>query len=159
MPCCPSSIRRLRTQFSIGSPTRRPGSIGLSGEPVREMLIEAVEKRFGAVEAMPTGHLLQFLSDNGSAYIAHETRRIARTLGLTQVNTPVSSPQSNGMAEGFVNTLRRNYVSRMDLSDARTVLAHLPEAFEHFNEAHPHSSLRMKSPHEFRRRRVEQLRR
>ena len=132
---------------------------GLPGEPVREMLIEAVEKRFGAVEAMPTGHLLQFLSDNGSAYIAHETRRIARSLGLTPVNTPVCSPQSNGMAESFVNTFKRDYVSRMDLSDARAVLAQLPAAFEHFNEVHPHSSLKMKSPREFRRQRVEQLRR
>jgi transposase InsO family protein len=132
---------------------------GLPGEPVREMLIEAVEKRFGAVEAMPTGHMLQFLSDNGSAYIAHETRRIARSLGLTPVNTPVRSPQSNGMAESFVNTFKRDYVSRMDLSDAQTVLAQLSTAFEHFNEVHPHSSLKMKSPREFRRQRVEQLRR
>jgi transposase-like protein len=67
---------------------------GLPGEPVREMLIEAVEKRFGAVEAVPAGHLLQFLSDNGGAYIAHETRHIAMSLGLTPVNTPVCSPQS-----------------------------------------------------------------
>ena len=132
---------------------------GLPGEPVREMLIEAVEKRFGAVEAMPTGHRLQFLSDNGSAYIAHETRRIARSLGLTPVNTPVCSPQSNGMAESFVNTFKRDYVSRMDLSDARIVLAQLPAAFEHFNEVHPHSSLKMRSPREFRRQRIEQLRR
>jgi putative transposase len=132
---------------------------GLPGEPVREMLIEAVEKRFRAVEAMPTGHLPQFLSDNGSAYIAHETRRIARSLGLTPVNTLVCSPQSNGMAESFVNTFKRDYVSRMDLSDARAVLAQLPAAFEHFNEVHPHSSLKMKSPREFRRLRVEQLRR
>ena len=132
---------------------------GLPGEPVREMLIEAVEKRFGEVEALPAGHLLQFLSDNGSAYIAHETRRIARSLGLTPVNTPVCSPQSNGMAESFVNTFKRDYVSRMDLSNARTVLAQLHAAFEHFNEIHPHSSLKMKSPREFRRQRVEQLRR
>ena len=132
---------------------------GLPGEPVREMLIEAVEKRFGAVEAVPTGYQLQFLSDNGSAYIAHETRRIARSLGLTPINTPVCSPQSNGMAESFVNTFKRDYVSRMDLSDARTVLAQLPAAFEHFNEVHPHSSLKMKSPREFRRQRVERLRR
>jgi len=132
---------------------------GLPGEAVREMLIEAVEKRFGAVEAVPTGHLLQFLSDNGGAYIAHETRHIARSLGLTPVNTPVCSPQSNGMAESFVNTFKRDYVSRMDLSDARTVLAQLPAAFEHFNEVHPHSSLKMKSPREFRRQRVEQSRR
>jgi putative transposase len=132
---------------------------GLPGEPVREMLIEAVEKRFGAVEALPAGYSLQFLTDNGSAYIAHETRRIARSLGLTPVNTPVCSPQSNGMAESFVNTFKRDYVGRMDLSDAPTVLAQLPAAFEHFNEVHPHSSLKMKSPREFRRQRVEQLRR
>ena len=54
---------------------------GLPGEPVREMLIEAVEKRFGTVEAVPAGHMLEFLSDNGGAYIAHDTRRIARSLG------------------------------------------------------------------------------
>ena len=47
----------------------------------------------------------------------------------------------------------------MDLSDARTVLAQLPAAFVHFNEVHPHSSLKMKSPREFRRQWVEQLRR
>lgn len=60
---------------------------------------------------------------------------------------------------GALIPLLTDYVSRMDLSDAHTVLAQLPEAFEHFNEAHPPSSLRMKSPHEFRRRRVELLRR
>ena len=131
---------------------------GLPGEPVRETLIEAVEKRFGAVEALPAGHMLEFLTDNGGAYIAHDTRRIARSLGLTPINTHVCSPQSNGMAESFVNTFRRDYLSRMDLTDAPTVLAQLPAAFEHFNEVHPHSSLKMKSPREFRRQRVERMR-
>jgi hypothetical protein len=28
------------------------------------------------------------------------------------------------MAESFVNTFKRDYVSRMDLADARTVMAH-----------------------------------
>ena len=127
---------------------------GLPGEPVREMLIEAVERRFGAVEAVPPEHVLEFLTDNGGAYIAGDTRRIARSLGLRPINTPVCSPQSNGMAESFVNTFRRDYLSRMDLSDAPTVLAQLPAAFEHFNEVHPHSSLKMKSPREFRQLRA-----
>jgi transposase InsO family protein len=122
------------------------------------MLIEAVEKRFGAVEAVPEGHMLEFLSDNGGAYVAHDTRRIARSLGLKPINTPVCSPQSNGIAESFVNTFRRDYLSRMDLSDAPTVLAQLPAAFEHFNEVHPHSSLKMRSPREFRRQHSEQRR-
>nr|MBS3723663.1 IS3 family transposase ISPa56 [Delftia sp. PE138] len=113
------------------------------------MLIEAVERRFGSVEAVPQGQELEFLSDNGGAYIAAETRALARALGL--INMPVCSPQSNGMAESFVNTFKRDYVARMDLNDAQTVLAQLPAAFEHFNEVHPHSSLKMRSPREFRR--------
>lgn len=127
---------------------------GLPGEPVREMLIEAVERRFGSVEAVPAGHELEFLSDNGGAYIAADTRALARSLGLKPINTPVCSPQSNGMAESFVNTFKRDYVARMDLSNARTVMAQLPAAFEHFNEVHPHSSLKMRSPREFRRQRA-----
>ena len=38
------------------------------------------------------------------------------------------------MAESFVNTFKRDYVSRMDLSDALSVFVQLPAAFEHFNE-------------------------
>jgi transposase InsO family protein len=131
---------------------------GLPGEPVREMLIEAVERRFGTVEAVPVNHYLEFLSDNGGAYIAADTRSLARSLGLKPINTPVCSPQSNGMAESFVNTFKRDYVARMDLRDARTVLAQLPAAFEHFNEVHPHSSLKMCSPREYRRRQAAQAR-
>lgn len=131
---------------------------GLPGELVREMLIEAVEKRFGAVEAVPADHRLEFLTDNGGAYIAADTRAMARSLGLMPVNTPVCSPQSNGMAESFVNTFQRDYVARMDLRDAATVIAQLPAAFEHFNEVHPHSSLKMRSPREFRRHQAAQAR-
>jgi len=131
---------------------------GLPGEPVREMLIEAVEKRFGTVEAIPADHRLEFLTDNGGAYIAADTRAMVRSLGLVPVNTPVCSPQSNGMAESFVNTFKRDYVARMDLRDANTVLAQLPAAFEHFNEVHPHSSLKMRSPREFRRHQAAQAR-
>ena len=62
------------------------------------------------------------------------------------------------MAESFVNTFKRDYVARMDLRDAATVMAQLPAAFEHFNEAHPHSSLKMRSPREFRRHQAAQAR-
>ncbi len=75
---------------------------------------------------------------------------MARLLGLQPVNVPVCSPQSNGLAESFVNIVRRDYVSRIDLIDAQTVLARLTAAFEHFNEVHPNSALKMKSPREFR---------
>lgn len=38
-----------------------------------------------------------------------------------------------------------------DHSNAGAVLAQLPDAFKHFNEIHPHSSLKWKSPSMFRR--------
>lgn len=61
----------------------------------------------------------------------------------------VCSPQSNGIAESFVNTFKRDYGIRMDLTNACTVMVRMSDAFEHFNEVHPHSALRMKSPKEF----------
>jgi transposase InsO family protein len=47
----------------------------------------------------------------------------------------------------------------MDLSNAATVLAQLPAVFEHFNEAHSHSSLKMRSPRGFRRHPAAEARR
>jgi putative transposase len=63
------------------------------------------------------------------------------------------------MAESFVNAFKRDYVARMDLSNAATVFAQLPVAVEHFNEVHPDSSLKMRSPREFRRHQAAQAHR
>ena len=61
---------------------------------IRDMMLEAVEQRFGACK---TAHPVEMPSDNGSCYIARETRIFARQLGLRSCYTPVKSPQSNGM--------------------------------------------------------------
>jgi hypothetical protein len=45
------------------------------------MLIEAVERRFGSFNAAPGAHALEFLSDNGGAYVAAETRALAGAPG------------------------------------------------------------------------------
>lgn len=113
------------------------------------MLFEVVEERSGDVEGVPRARTLEFLSDNGGAYIAAEARQVRPK----PLNTPVCSPQRNRMAESFVNTFKRDYASRMDLAKARTVMAQMDAAFEHFNEMHPHSAFKMKSPGEFRQRR------
>ena len=66
-----------------------------------------------------------FLSDNGGVYIAAETQALVRALGLKPINTPVCTTQSNGMAESFLNTCKRDYVARMDRRDVKTVLEQL----------------------------------
>ena len=52
---------------------------------------------------------VEWLSDNGSAYIASDTRDTATALGLRLCFTPVRSPESNGIAEAFVKTFKRDY--------------------------------------------------
>ena len=64
------------------------------------------------MEADPADHALEFLSENGGAYISAETRALACALGLKPINTPVCSSQSNGMAESFVNTFKCDYMAR-----------------------------------------------
>jgi transposase InsO family protein len=121
---------------------------GISGEMVRDVMALAIENRFGS-ERMP--HIVQWLSDNGSAYTAYETQSLARLMGLEPRTTPYYSPESNGMAESFIKTFKRDYVAMHDLDTAERVVEQLPSWFEDYNEYHPHKGLKMKSPREYRR--------
>jgi putative transposase len=122
---------------------------GISGAMVRDLMAEAIEGRFGLVERVP--HPIEWLSDNGSAYTAHETRAFAVSAGLIPCTTPVQSPESNGMAEAFVKTFKRDYVYLHRLDNARVVLEQLPGWFTDYNEVHPHKGLKMRSPREYRK--------
>lgn len=122
---------------------------GISGEMVRDLMVAAVERRFGTTKAP---HAVEWLSGNGSAYIAKDTADTAdtaRALGLTLLFTPVRSPESNGMSEAFVKTLKRDYASVTVLPDAATILALLPDWIEDYCKVHPHSGLKFRSPREF----------
>lgn len=121
---------------------------GISGEMVCDLMIAAVERRF---KTLKVPHRLEWLSDNGSAYIARQTAQVATALGINLLFTPVRSPQSNGMSEAFVKTLKRDYASTVILPDADTILALLPDWIEDYCEVHPHSGLRFRSPREFLR--------
>jgi putative transposase len=110
-------------------------------------MITAVEARFGQVTRLP--HLIEWLSDNGSGYIAAGTKALAREIGLQPRTTPVRRPQSDGMAEAFVRTIERDDVRASPRPDARTVMTQLPAWFEHYNAVHPHRALGCRSPREF----------
>jgi len=120
---------------------------GIKSEDVCDLMLSAVEHRFGLVNRLPQG--IEWLSDNGSCYIAGDTKNFAREIGLMPITTPVRSPQSNGMAEAFVRTLKRDYARVSPLTDAATVIAALPKWFHHYNNVHPHKALGYRSPREF----------
>lgn len=119
---------------------------GISGELVRDMMLDCVERRFGALRAP---HPVQWLADNGSPYTAGATIDFATALNLVACFTPVRSPESNGVCEAFVKTLKRDYVRVNPCPSALLVLQQLPAWLDDYNTAHPHSGLRMLSPREF----------
>ena len=127
---------------------RATADVGISGPDIRDMMLEAVEARF-AKPRVP--HPVQWFSDNGSIYTARDTRVFASQLNLVPCFTPVASPESNGMSEAFVKTLKRDYLRISPVPDAKTALDHIAGWFDDYNENHPHSGLRMRSPREFRR--------
>jgi len=119
---------------------------GISGEMIRDMMVRCVEQRFGKIRAP---HPVQWLSDNGSIFAAHRTIEIALALNLVPCFTPVESPESNGMAEAFVKTLKRDYVRVALIPDAATALALIDTWMEDYNTVHPHSRLGYRSPREY----------
>ena len=79
---------------------------GIASSDIRDLMIESVERRFGLVNRL--AEPIEWLSDNGSPYTARQTRALARDIGLVPRTTPIESPQSNGMAEAFVKTFKRD---------------------------------------------------
>ncbi|EEV1674788.1 IS3-like element IS2 family transposase, partial [Escherichia coli] len=145
--CCDNG-ERLRVTFALDCSDREAlhwavTTGGFNSETVQDVMLGAVERRFG--NDLPSSPV-EWLTDNGSCYRANETRQFARMLGLEPKNTAVRSPESNGIAESFVKTIKRDYISIMPKPDGLTAAKNLAEAFEHYNEWHPHSALGYRSP-------------
>lgn len=114
---------------------------------VQSIMIESVEKRFNQSKAP---RALQFLSDRGSIYRANGTRALGLTLNLQCCFTMAYSPESNGMAEALVKTIKRDYVYTSDCENPAVVLEMIPGWFSDYNEVAPHSALGMLSPIEYK---------
>jgi transposase InsO family protein len=153
VPCWNSEV--VRVAFSMDCCDREVMSyVATSGwinaKLVRDLMFQAMEYRYGNVDRLP--HKIEWLTDNGKYYLANDTLRFAESINLIPCSTPAYSPESNGMAEAFVKTFKRDYVYVHDRPDALTVLAQLPGWFEDYNEVHPHKGLAMSSPREYIRR-------
>lgn len=104
---------------------------GISVEMICDLMVTSLERRFGRTRA---SHRVEWLSDNGSAYIAWQTAQTAAALRLMLLVSPVRSRQSNGMSESFVKTLKRDSAATHNLTD--TILTLLPGWFEDYFEPH-----------------------
>ncbi len=147
---------RVQVAFSLDTCDREAmryvaSNKGIDGAMIRDLMAETMQYRYGNVNQLP--HKVQWLTDNGPCYIARETVLFGRSIGLEICTTRPYSPESNGMAEAFVKTFKRDYVWLGDLSSAEKVMAQLPKWFEDYNTNAPHKGLNMMSPRQYIRNR------
>ncbi len=116
-------------------------------DELQEMVREAVFRRFG--NETKKAQALEFLSDNGPEYACRKLRRVLQDLGMVVCRTPRRSPESNGLAEAFFGSFKRDYVYQKELPSLEAVARQIPEWIKDYNEVAPHSALGMKSPAEF----------
>lgn len=122
----------MRVAFALDSHDREViswvvATAGISGEMIRDMMVHCVEQRFGDIRAP---RKVQWLTDNGCIFAAYRTLEIAAALNLEPCFTPVESPESNGMAEAFVKTFKRDYVRVTPIPDASTALMRIDNWME-----------------------------
>jgi putative transposase len=109
-------------------------------EDIQALMLDSVEKRFSNTR---TSRQIEWLTDRGSIYRAYNVQALGRELNLKCCYTASYSPESNGMAEAFVGTIKRDYVYVSDCYSAK-------DWFKDYNEVAPHSALGMKSPAEYK---------
>jgi putative transposase len=145
---------KIFTAFSLDCCDREVMSYVAEKRPlfhgdIIKLMDQTVTNRFGEyIEKLP--HSIQWLTDQGPQYKAIQTVAYGLSWGFDVRTTPAYSPQSNGIAEGFVKIFKRDYVNVNELWTAESVLRQMPEWFLDYNKNHPHSGLDMKSPMEYR---------
>ena len=116
-------------------------------EDLQEMVREAVFRRFGAEKEK--AQAIDFLSDNGPEYACRKLRALLQDFGMVICRTPRRSSESNGLAEAFFGSFKRDYIHQGELDSLEAVAQKLPGWIEDYNQIAPHSALGMKSSAQF----------
>jgi transposase InsO family protein len=88
----------------------------------------------------------QVMSDNGNGYISKLFRRACRWLDVAHLRTRPRTPQTNGKAERFIQTMLREWAFPRVYPDSAARNAVLQSWLRHYNEKRPHASLQYSAP-------------
>jgi transposase InsO family protein len=70
----------------------------------------------------------------GAATLTERQLLLRRIWASSAVLLPPEAPESDGMAEAFVKTFKRDYIYIHDRPDAKTVMAQLDQWSEDYND-------------------------
>ena len=88
----------------------------------------------------------RILTDNGSNYTSRLFKDQAAELGIRLRRTRPYRPQTNGKAEAFIKTLKREWAYKRIYMSNDERLNELPKFVKSYNHRRPHTSLGMRPP-------------
>jgi transposase InsO family protein len=86
------------------------------------------------------------LTDNGSGYISGRFARLCRSAGMRHLRTRPYTPQTNGKAERFIQTLLREWAYRRAYPSSRQRTEALPAWLYYYNWERGHGALHGQPP-------------
>lgn len=86
------------------------------------------------------------LTDNGTGYRAHHFRQACQALRVRHLRTKPRTPQTNGKAERFIQSMLREWAYGRAWQDSRTRSAQLQHWLKFYNGHRPHASLGYQPP-------------
>jgi putative transposase len=104
---------------------------GIKGDDVRDLMVVAVEQRFGQVNGQPPAGDDRMAVGQWLMLHGDRNAKVCQGHRPAAVDHARRKPDSNGMAEPFVRTFKRDYVAVNPKPDAATVLKSLPVWFKH----------------------------
>ncbi|MGI9505143.1 MAG: IS481 family transposase [Geminicoccaceae bacterium] len=86
------------------------------------------------------------MTDNGSCYRSFAFRDACKALSIKHIRTRPYTPQTNGKAERFIQTVIREWAYATEFETSEQRKADLPRWQHRYNWHRPHSSLNKKPP-------------
>lgn len=83
----------------------------------------------------------RLLTDNGNGYVSHRFRQACAMLALKHLRTRPRSPQTNGKAERFIQTLLREWAYGRFYNSSIDRARQLLQWLRYYNRERPHASL------------------
>ena len=90
----------------------------------------------------------RLLSDNAKCYVSNQFTALCAKEGLRQSYTRPYTPQTNGKAERFIQTMKRRWAYRFVFRTSAIRAASLRPWVKHYNHERPHRSLGKRTPME-----------
>lgn len=88
----------------------------------------------------------RLLTDNGTGYRSHRFRDACQALRLRHLRTKPRTPQTNGKAERFIQTLLREWAYARFYRTSALRAGQLPRWLRYYNHQRPHASLTYLAP-------------